>query len=159
MKRIALLMILALSLYSCSSDDDGPHVNYAFAEITEADLPDFFETGEVYELDITYELPNACHTFATFDFNEYADEENDSTYVIEIAAITSYDVNLTECDEEGELSQTKSIPEISISSEDYNNYQFKFLTGVDENEDGEFLIIDVPVGEPEPETPEENTNE
>lgn len=158
MKRIALLMILALSLYSCSSDDDGPNVNYAFAEITEADLPDFFETGEVYELDITYELPNACHTFATFDFNEYADEENDSTYVIEIAAITSYDANLTECDEEGELSQTKSIREISISSENYNNYQFKFLTGVDENGEGEFLIIDVPVGEPEPTTPEENTN-
>lgn len=159
MKRIALLMILAVSLYSCSSDDDGPNVNYAFAEITEADLPDFFETGETYKLDVTYELPNACHTFATFDSNEYADEENDSTYVIEIYALTSYDANLTECTEEGELSETKSTGDLNISSEDYNNYQFKFLTGVDENEDGEFLIIDVPVGEPEPETPEENTNE
>ncbi len=159
MKRIALLMILAFSLYSCSSDNDGPNVNYAFAEITETDLPEFFEIGETYELNLTYELPNACHTFATFDFNEYVDEENDSTYVIEIAALTFYDANLTECTEEGELSETKTIRDISISSEDYNNYQFKLLKGIDENEDGEFLIIDVPVGEPEPESPEENTNE
>lgn len=159
MKRIALLMILAVSIYSCDTDDDGPNVNYDFAEITEADLPEFFEIGESYDFEVTYELPNACNQFVTFDFDQYEDEENDSTFVIEVAALTSYDANLTECTEEGELSETRTIRDLNISSEDYNNYQFKFLTGVDENEDGEFLIIDVPVGEPEPETPEENTNE
>jgi len=159
MKRIALLLVLALSLYSCDMDDDGPNVNYDFAEITGSDLPGFFEVGESYDLEVNYELPNACHTFATIDSNEYPDEENDSTYVIEIAVITSYDANITECSEEGNLNESRTITDLRFTSEDYNNYQFKFLTGVNENDEGEYLIVDVPVGEPEPETPEENTNE
>ncbi|MBZ9730446.1 hypothetical protein LB467_12190 [Salegentibacter sp. JZCK2] len=159
MKRIAILIVLALSLSSCSNDDDGPNVNYDFAKITNADLPGFFEVGESYDLEISYELPNACHSFITFDFDEYTDEENDSTYVIEIYAVTSYDANLTECTEEGSLNESKTIRDLRITSENYNNYQFKLLTGFDEDEEAEFLIVDVPVGEPEPETPEENTNE
>jgi len=159
MKRIALLMVLALSLYSCDTDDDGPNVNYDFAEITGSDLPGFFEIGESYNLEVTYELPNACHKFVTFNIDENADEENDSTYVVEISALTSYNTNLTECTEEGELSETKTIRNLRITSENYNNYQFKFLTGVNEDNEGEYLIVDVPVGEPEPQTPEENTNE
>ncbi|MBZ9630908.1 hypothetical protein LB465_08960 [Salegentibacter sp. LM13S] len=159
MKRIALLMILAVSIYSCDTNDDGPNVNYDFAKITDADLPGFFEIGESYDLEVSYELPNACHSFVTFDFDEYIDEENDSIYVIEIYAVTSYDANLTECTEEGDLNESKTIRDLRITSEDYNNYQFKLLTGFDENDEGEFLIVDVPVGEPEPETPQENTNE
>ncbi len=159
MKKIALLMVFAVSLYSCDIDDDGPNVNYDFAEITDADLPDFFEIGESYDFEVTYELPNACNDFVTFNFEDYIDEENDSTLVIEILALTSYDANITECTEEGELSETKTIRNFNIISEDYNNYQFKFLTGVNEDDEGEYLIVDVPVGEPEPETPEENTNE
>ncbi|TDN87366.1 hypothetical protein DET49_11256 [Salegentibacter sp. 24] len=159
MKRIALLMVVALSLYSCSTEDDGPNVNFAVAEITDTDLPEFFEIGESYDLEVTYQLPNACHDFYTFDVNQYKDEENDSTFVIEIAALTSYDANLTECPEDGEISDSRTIRNLRIMSEDYNTYQFKLLTGIDENEEGEFLIIDVPIGEPEPATPEENTNE
>jgi hypothetical protein len=158
MKRIALLMVLALSLYSCSTDDDGPNVNFEIAEITDTDLPEYFEIGESYDLEVTYELPSACHEFSNFSINQYIDEETDSTFVIEIAALTSYDANITDCTEEGELSDSRTIRDLRITSEDYNNYQFKLLTGEDENGDGEFLIIDVPVGEPEPETPEENTN-
>lgn len=159
MKRIALLMILALSFYSCDTDDDGPNVNYEIAEITGTDLPGFFEIGESYDVEVTYKLPNACHDFLTFDVKQYIHEEEDSTFVIEIAVLTSYDANLTECTEEGNLSESRTIQDLDIRNDDYNNYQFKLLTGVDNNDEGEYLIIDVPVGEPEPETPEENTNE
>lgn len=158
MKRIALLMVLALSLYSCDTDDDGPNLNFAIAEITNTDLPEYFEIGENYDVEVAYKLPNACHQFSNFSVNQYIDEETDSTFVIEIAALTSYDANITECTEEGTLIDSRTIRDLRITSEDYNNYQFKLLTGEDENGNGEFLIIDVPVGEPEPETPQENTN-
>jgi hypothetical protein len=158
MKRIALLMVLALSLYSCETDDDGPNLNFAIAEITGTDLPEYFEIGESYDLEVAYELPNACHKFSNFSVNQYIAEETDSTFVIEIAALTSYDANITDCTEEGELTDSRTITDLRISSEDYNNYQFKLLTGEDEDGEAEFLIIDVPVGEPGPTTPQENTN-
>lgn len=158
MKRIALLMVLTLSLYSCDTDDDGPNLNFTIAEITGTDLPEYFEIGESYDLEVTYELPNACHQFSNFSVNPYVDEETDSTFVIEIAALISYDANITDCTEEGELTDSRTIRDLRVSSEDYNNYQFKLITGEDEDGEAEFLIIDVPVGEPEPETPEEITN-
>ncbi len=158
MKKIALLMVLALSLYSCGTDDDGPNLNYDIAEIINTDLPAFFEIGESYDVEIIYELPNACHQFSNFSSNQYIDEETDSTFVIEIAVLTSYDANLTECNQQGALIGSRAIRDLRINNENYNNYQFKLLTGEDENGEAEFLIIDVPVGEPGPTTPGENTN-
>ena len=158
MKRIALLMFVALSLYSCGTDDDGQNLNFAIAKIIGTDLPANFEIGESYDVEINYELPNACHEFSNFSVNQYIDEETDSTFVIEIAALTSYDANLTECTQQGALIGSRAIRDLRINNENYNNYQFKLLTGEDENGEAVFLIIDVPVGEPGPTTPEDNTN-
>lgn len=162
MKRLILLFASALLLVSCDTDDDGPNVAYGVAEITGTDLPEYFETGESYNIDITYLLPDACHDFYTFDTrNQYKSEEKDSTYVIEIAALTTNDPNLTECTEEGNLSETKTVKgALKINNKEYTNYHFKLLTGGDEDNNAQYLNVEVPVGKPEPETPEEeNTNE
>ncbi|WP_139277058.1 hypothetical protein [Salegentibacter echinorum] len=154
MKRLMLLFVSALVLVSCDTDD-GPNIGYAVAEITDADLPDYFETGETYAFDVSYQLPNACHDFYTFQTNQYKSEDKDSTLVIEIGALTTYDPNLTECTEEGELNDSKKISGLKINSKLYNNYHFKLLTGGDEDNNAQYLNIEVPVGKPEPETPEE----
>lgn len=154
MKRLMLLFVSALVLVSCDTDD-GPNVAYAVAEITDADLPDYFERGEDYSFDVSYQLPNACHDFYTFRHQEYKSEDKDSTLVIEIGALTSYDPNLTECTEEGDLNESKKISRLRINSKQYNNYHFKLLTGGDEDNNAQYLNIEVPVGKPEPETPEE----
>jgi hypothetical protein len=160
MKRLILLFASVLLLVSCDVDDDGPNVAYEFAEITETDLPDYFEMGETYSFDVSYQLPSACHDFYTFQTNQYSSEEKDSTLVIEIGALTNYDPNLTECTEEGSLSESKTIKGLKINNKQYNNYHFKLLTGGDEDNNAQYLNVEVPVGKPEPETPEEeNTNE
>ena len=160
MKRIALLMILALSLYSCETDDDGPTVAYDFSEITGSDLPEYFEIDEEYEINVDYVLPSACHTFAGLEGGQGANEENDSIFEYYIRAVSSYDPALTECTEESDsrTGSAKAFDNFKINSENYSIIRFNFLSGFDSTDEPEYLTVDVPVGEPEPETPEENTN-
>ena len=159
MKKLILLFVSALVLVSCNTDD-GPSIAYDVALITDADLPEYFEKDETYEINADYTLNSACHKFVTFDGNQGKDEENDSIYVYNISAISSYDPALTECTEESEnLSKTsKLFEDFRVRSEDYTTYRFNFLSGFDSDDKPEYITIDVPVGEPEPETPEENTN-
>jgi len=160
MKRLILLFASALLLVSCDTDDDGPNVAYEFAEITETDLPDYFETGETYDIEVSYQLPSACHNYYTYQSGEERSEEKDSTLVVEIRALTTYDPNLTECTQEDSLSGNFTIENVKINSKEFNNYHFKFLTGGDEDNNAQYLNVEIPVGKPDPETPEEeNTNE
>ncbi|MDT0685466.1 hypothetical protein [Autumnicola psychrophila] len=164
MKKFALLLISVLTFVSCDTDDDGPNVNYELAEITDHNLPEFIEPGEDYDIDITYELPDACHTFAGFDQGGAEDEDDEDIFVYYIHAITSYDPNLAECDEEGELTETKTAREnFNVSSDSqYTTIQFKLLTGVSSTNEREYITVDVPVGAPddseEEDTGDENSN-
>ncbi len=159
MKRLILLFVSALVLVSCNTDD-GPSIAYDYALISGADLPEYFEEDEAYEINVDYTLNSACHTLVGFDSSQGRNEENDSIYEYNITVISSYDPALTECTVENDsLSGTLKISEdFKIKSEDYTTYRFNFLSGFDSDDKPEFITIDVPVGEPEPETPEENTN-
>ena len=48
MKRIVLILACICTLSGCSIDDDGSSLSLSLAEITDAQLPDYFETGEIY---------------------------------------------------------------------------------------------------------------
>ncbi|MBI6120958.1 hypothetical protein [Salegentibacter maritimus] len=159
MKRLILLFVSALVLVSCNTDD-GPSIAYDVALITDADLPEYFEKDETYEINADYTLNSACHKFVTFDSSQGRNEENDSIYEYNITVISSYDPALTECTVENDsLSRTSQLAkDFRVRSEDYTTYRFNFLSGFDSDDKPEYITIDVPVGEPEPETPEENTN-
>jgi hypothetical protein len=161
MKRLILLFASALILVSCNTDD-GPSIAYDFALITEADLPEFFEKDETYDIDVDYTLNSACHTFVGFDGNQGENKENDSIFEYNVSVVSSYDPALTECPKESDsLSKTSQLfKDFEVKSENYTTYRFNFLSGFDSDDKPEYITIDVPVGKPEPETPEEeNTNE
>ncbi|MDT0642127.1 hypothetical protein RM553_04710 [Zunongwangia sp. F363] len=153
MKKLSLLLVLALTLVSCN-DDDGENIDFSFAEITGEDLPEYFELGEEYEINVTYELPDACHTFYGFNGQNFRDEDDETVYVYEIVANTSYDPNETDCDGEGaDLTETKTLASAFKlgPSFQYETVRFKFLTGVSETNpnEGEYMTVDVPVGAPD----------
>jgi hypothetical protein len=161
MKRIALLMVLALSLYSCDMDDDGPNLAYEVAEITAYELPEYLESGQDYEIEVTYELANACHTFAGFEQGPDEDEDDEDVILYYIHALSSYDTNLTECNEEGELTETRIARNdfrISATTE-YTTVRFMLLRGISSTNERDYITVDVPIGELEDENTEENTNE
>ena len=161
MKKTSLILFLSLtiSLISCN-DDDGPSTALQYAEITGHNLPDYFELGEDYEIDVTYKLPNACNTFAGFDHGGQKDEDDETIFIYYINAVTSYDPNLTECDQEGNLTSTKTVRKFSISeNSEYKMIQFKLLKGISATNEPSYITVNVPVGEPEAETPEETPAE
>ena len=125
-------------------------------------MPTFIEYSESYDIKATFNLPDACHTFFGFNVVPLEDEDDEKTLIFEVLALTSYDPNVTECNEEGDLTQTKSIfqndfnlSKITSNEDRYNSIRFRFVNGINSATNKyEFLTVDVPVGEPEA-TPEE----
>lgn len=157
MKKLVLLFAVTFGLMSCDIDDDGPNLLLELAEITEVDIPETFESGESYDIGVTYLLPSACHTFYSFDARQAQGEEDPEIFV---RVITSYDANQTECSEDEEdLSEEKTLRDVTITGEVGTVYTFNFWIG--EDEDGEHLYhtIEVPVVDPDEEEEEENTDE
>lgn len=164
MKKLFAFVLLAVGLVSftsCDMDDDGPSIAYELAEITGADLPEYFEFDETYEINVDYLLPSACHTFEGFEGNQGENEEDETIFEYYIQTVTSYDPALADCDEEDDdLSKTSELfDDFEIESEDYTVYRFNFLTGYDNDGEPEFLTIDVPVGAPDDENDEDDEDE
>jgi hypothetical protein len=146
MKKLILLFVAAIALTSCSIEDDGPRIAYQFAEVTAADLPASFEKGKTYKVDVTYLLPSACHTAAGLEVkrgNDSGDQRRD----IYVVGIGRYDANLGECTrEEDELEREASF---SILIDEDEPYTFYLWSGVDDNMESQYTVVEVPVMEQE----------
>jgi len=157
MKKLILLFVSSLVLVSCDTDDDGPRTLLTAAEVVDVDLPEFFEAGKTYDIDVTYLLPDACHTAAGINPQRGTNSNGEDEFRdIYISGVASYDSNLTECDkevEEDELEK-KSTFKLSIDSDEDEPYTFFLWTGVDEDGENIFTQVVVPVGEPDEEAAE-----
>lgn len=149
MKKFILLFVSSIILLSCDVDDDGPRIRFVAAEVTAADLPEFFEAGDSYEIDVSYLLPSACHTAGGIDARRegFTGDEFRNIY---ITGIASYDANITVCDEdeEDELEREDSF-KINIGNNEDESYTFYLWKGLDEDGENIFTEVVVPIGDPE----------
>jgi hypothetical protein len=142
MKKIALIIMAAVLVTSCNIDDDGPRIAYEFSEVTETDLPESFEKGKTYKIDVTYLLPSACHTAAGLEVKRGNDSgaQRRDIYVV---GIGRYDANLTQCNrEDDELEREGSF---SILIDEDEPYTFYLWSGVDDNMESQYTVVEVPV--------------
>ncbi len=140
MKRLYVLLcagIVAVVSVSCSLDDDQTNFKYATLETVSANLPDTFELGKVYKIDVKMLRPNECTYSETFDVSR---DFTDSTNIRTVAAIGIV-LDQADCAVVNDSIQNSFQFEVIYS----NPYVFKFYTGDDENGDAEFLEIEVPV--------------
>ena len=152
MKKLILLFVSALVLVSCNTDDDGPRTLLVAAEVTNIDVPEFFEAGKTYDIDVTYLLPNACHAAAGIKAQRESNSNGEEEYrKIYITGVSSYDANLTECDKEVEEDALKmqSTFKISFAADEDKPYTFYLWAGLDENDESIFTEVVVPVGDPD----------
>ncbi|ARN78499.1 hypothetical protein BST97_11150 [Nonlabens spongiae] len=135
-RKVFLILLMVVGLAGCSLDDDNrPNVVYGYVGVDAVDVPDSFELGETYEIEVDLTLSNPCLDFAGFDMIRA--EEN--TRIVR-TVVAQYEG--TDCDQE-EARQITEIFEFQvIFTEDYT---FKFLNGVDENGEETFLEFVVPV--------------
>ncbi|MCL6217148.1 hypothetical protein [Zunongwangia pacifica] len=143
MKRIVLILACIYTLTGCSLDDDGASLSLSLAKITDAQMPDYFETGEVYNFPISYMPSNGCEEFYGFDVNR---EINGNVRHIYVFAVTARYLDRTDCDDPTE--QEKELKNIVITGDENTEYVFHFWIG-EENDEAQYLDITVPVGEPE----------
>ncbi|WP_149273877.1 hypothetical protein [Pareuzebyella sediminis] len=140
MKRMYSILfgaVLTLFFGSCSLDDDRVNFQYVPLEILSASVPDTFEFGQVYEINVNLLRPNECTLSEGFDVHRSA---NDSMNIRTVSAI-------------GILLDEDDCPEINQEVEDsfqfevvYSKpYLFRFYTGDDSEGNPEFLEIEVPV--------------
>lgn len=138
-------MACALALISCDVDD-GPTIMSTYAEVIHAELPDYFEKGETYEINVTYILPSACHEDAGMEARRGARMGSERRNIF-IVGYASYDPSLSECTEEEEDLEREK--EFSITIDEEEPYTFFLWTGNDVDGDHIFTEIEVPVGEQE----------
>lgn len=141
MKKLSLAFLAAFTLLSCDTDD-GPRTSFVYAEIIEANFPEFFENGEVYEIDITYLLPSDCHSPAGLQIQR-GGLEGDKRRDIYVAGVASFDPDLTNCDREVDSLEAKKSFLITIQEDE--PYTFYLWTGVDDTNENIYTLIEVPV--------------
>jgi len=158
MKKILLILILALGFTACNIDDDGPSISYNYVEILDATLPQYFVVDEEYKIDITYDLGSECNTFNNFEYSGRRHQEHDSIYEFYVNAVVAYDPrNIENCIDTG-LTETKNWTEdFKLNSDQYDVIRFNFLSGRKNDGTGEYLTKDVLVGAPDDQETEEPT--
>ncbi|MDO5979541.1 hypothetical protein [Flavivirga spongiicola] len=135
--KYLLIMIVALAIpvSSCSTDDDNDHdYHLEYVNVISAELPDEFNHGSTYKIEVTIALPNSCY----FYYDQY-------DYIYDGTTRLIYPIG--HVDDGASCNQiitetTFSIPVEVLQSEPYI---FKFYQGKDPDGEDMFLTIEVPV--------------
>ena len=76
MKKFFLLILFALSIVSCSLNDDNvPNYHYEILPVDSFVVPDTFDFGATHQVKLFYKLPTICHSFRGVYFDKYLNEE------------------------------------------------------------------------------------
>lgn len=134
---VPLFLFVACSWFSsCDLDDDSPNFYFAALNAVEADVPESFEFGETYDIEVTYERPNGCTFFEGFDVTKTDQTDRD---VVVIGSVLT--------DEERACTQevTEVVALLKFHVIYTGEYHFRFYAGEDENNDPIYLEYTVPV--------------
>ena len=135
-KFIALLALISIAFSSCDiSDDNQPRIFYSTLFITDVEIPDPFVFGEVNEIIVRYNNPSDCYRFEGFRVDY---ELN----VREVEVVSSF-IDTAECTD----STIPTEQVLEYKAETNGTILFKFLTGIDDAGEEEFLEIEVEVQE------------
>ena len=130
----ALALSLLLPLGSCSNDDDAPETTFEKLVITGVEMPPSFQLGELYNIPITFELPDGCTQFETFQIVTISDTEREIVVIGARKDTGACTLQITE------VTETLIFQVLFDQT-----YTFKFWQGDDANGDPQYLEIQVPV--------------
>lgn len=136
MRKLIFLSFLTMLFWSCSLNDDTPNFHNEAIPIESVSMPTSFLYNEINTISYTYYRPSTCHVF----YDLYYVAENSTRTVAVINSVYD-DENCITLNEEPIERSFQFVPL------NYGTYTFKFWTGVDENDEDEFLIYEILVEE------------
>ncbi|WP_127136117.1 hypothetical protein [Flagellimonas oceanensis] len=139
MKKVLMpfILIVACSWFtSCEVDDDSPNFYFTALTTVEVDMPESFEYGETYDIEVTYLRPNNCTFFEGFDVTDTAETGRD--VVVIGSVLTDEDRACTEAVEEVVANLRFKV----IYKDDYT---FRFYAGNDADDNATYLEYTVPL--------------
>ena len=136
MKKLFLFSFILSSLWSCSLGDDTDSFNYEFVPIESVSIADTLVLGAVHTIVYSYNRPSTCHNFHDL---YYVSEDNERT----VAVInTVFDNANCEPLEDNLIEKTFNFKPLNTGT-----YIFKFWQGLDENDEDQYLVYEIPVAE------------
>lgn len=136
-KLIALFAVIAMGSTLSSCDlDDGQNFQFTTLRVVEAQMPEFFELNEIYDIEVTYQRPNGCTFFEGFDVVKTGDTDRDVVVVgTEIV--------------DGDIACTQAVEEVTAILQ-FNviftgEYHFRFYSGNDNEDNATYIEYTVPV--------------
>jgi len=133
MKRIVLLLLIAITISSCSTGDN-PDRSFFLLPVESVTMPASYTVGNISQIMVKYRRPTQCHIFDGF---YYKAEGNVRTVGIQVVKL-----NQTSCP-----SDTESLYEVPLDFKPLaaGDYTFKFWTGTDDNGVDQYIVYDVEV--------------
>lgn len=137
MKRLifTFFVAIALSTSGCTLDDSEPNFHFSPLRILSADMPDFFELNQSYEITVMYQLPDACTGFRGFEVSQ---SDLTTRNVVVFGTVQTDGQACPQVVKEAEASFT-------FNCQYDEPYLFRFWQGEDANGDQQYLEIEVPV--------------
>ncbi|SFU27470.1 hypothetical protein SAMN05216480_101178 [Pustulibacterium marinum] len=135
MKKLIVLLVMSMALFSCSLDDDTVNFHYEYLETAYAEFPEEMTVNGSYQINLYYYLPTDCYAFNGIEYYYTGDFER--TVAINV---TVNDASNCETLEEAE----PDITYFNFNPQMAGTYTFKFLSGMDEST-GEYTYIDYEV--------------
>lgn len=141
MKKLVLFLFITGLFTGCSIEDDNQQPKMdVWVPIQSVEMPDNFEKGKSFSVDLIYERPTRCHVFSGINKELVGSNE------LFFGVINSYDPTNPNCHEEEGLTGDIGFS-IDLGKEEF--YIFNFWQGVDENDEPVFLTIEVPASDSE----------
>ncbi|MFC5047605.1 hypothetical protein ACFSTE_06265 [Aquimarina hainanensis] len=142
MRKVSiLLIILTASIFlGCVEDDDNISFFYELVPVESVDIPEAFVTGKTYKIKTSFFRPTTCHTFSGYDYRR---SENKRT-----VSVVNIVFNERACDTLPKNDTTTVSFDFIAGRE--KSYIFEFWQGEDAAGKNQFLTVEVPVVQEEP---------
>ncbi|WP_299883803.1 hypothetical protein [uncultured Lacinutrix sp.] len=135
MIRKFLFCLITVALFSCSVDDAGPASHQELLPIESVVIPDEFQVGISYQIDLTYVKPTNCHSF----YNIYY-LKNFNERTVAVISTVYQNENCTTIDAQTDVS-------FNFVATQTGSYIFKFWQGEDQNGEDTYLEMEIPAVE------------
>lgn len=138
MKKIILLFVLIITIFSCSPDDKGINYRYEILKVESFDVPTEFVSGDTYQISVNYKRPTTCHYFNNLYFYR---ETNIRKIAIE-SVVEERDNCLVLADNNPEIEYVFNFQVKQLAG---TSYLFKFYKGKNAAGESIFEEVTIPV--------------